>query len=394
MADLRARRALDGLLVRVRGDLLDAVHPAEPRRARHRAARVRVRVPHRPRGAPAGRALAETLFGLASLLTPFFMGTVVGAIAGGRVPVGNAAGDAVTSWLNPLSLVIGALFVATGAYLAAVFLVSDARRAGAPDLERYFSDPRDRRRRRRPGRSRPPASSLLHRDARYVFDGLTRRRAAARDPLARSAGSRCSCCSAAAPGAARARSRSGAVAAVIWGWGVAQHPYLLPQTLTISDAAAPSATLTERADRLRRRRRRSCCRRSGCCSRSSSATSSRRPPSPRRRAPSRRGPPQRAAQISRVRTSGNAPAVHQHRWHGSPRPDRRRRPRLSSAARELLRARGYVVVADAHDRRSAIAAVRLLKPDAVLLDVCLGPDDGFDVARGGRRASGRARPSC
>src|SRR6187200_614562 len=86
-----------------------------------------------------GRALAATVFGLASVLTPFFMGTVIGAIAGGRVPVGNAAGDAVTSWLNPLSLLIGALFVTTGAYLAAVFLVSDARRAGTPDLERYFA---------------------------------------------------------------------------------------------------------------------------------------------------------------------------------------------------------------------------------------------------------------
>jgi cytochrome d ubiquinol oxidase subunit II len=67
------------------------------------------------------------------------MGTVLGAIAGGRVPVGNAAGDAVTSWLNPLSLVIGALFVATSAYICAVFLVSDARRAGAADVERYFT---------------------------------------------------------------------------------------------------------------------------------------------------------------------------------------------------------------------------------------------------------------
>src|SRR3954451_18152293 len=56
-------------------------------------------------------------------------------------------------------------------------------------------------------------------------------------------------------------------------------------------------------------------------------------------------------------------------------------PGFRQAARALLRARGYVVVADAHDRRSAIAAVRLLKPDAVLLDVCLGPDDGFDVAQ-------------
>src|SRR3954470_21661815 len=85
-----------------------------------------------------GRGLAERLFGVSSLLTPFFLGTVVGAVAAGKVPVGNAAGDAVTSWLNPLSLVIGALFVATSAYLAAVFLVSDARRAGAADLEDYF----------------------------------------------------------------------------------------------------------------------------------------------------------------------------------------------------------------------------------------------------------------
>ena len=43
------------------------------------------------------------LFGLSSLLTPFFMGTVVGAVASGRVPVGNAEGDPVTSWLNPVS---------------------------------------------------------------------------------------------------------------------------------------------------------------------------------------------------------------------------------------------------------------------------------------------------
>jgi cytochrome d ubiquinol oxidase subunit II len=77
--------------------------------------------------------LAERVFGLSSLLTPSFMGCVVGAVASGRVPPGNAAGDPVTSWLNPLSLVIGALFVATSAYLAAVFLVA------AADLERSFA---------------------------------------------------------------------------------------------------------------------------------------------------------------------------------------------------------------------------------------------------------------
>jgi cytochrome d ubiquinol oxidase subunit II len=35
----------------------------------------------------------------------------------------------------------------------------------------------------------------------------------------------------------------GAVTAVIWGWGAAQYPYLLPQALTIEDAAAPHETL-------------------------------------------------------------------------------------------------------------------------------------------------------
>ena len=77
-----------------------------------------------------GQLATEGMFAVASVLTPFFLGTVVGAVAAGRVPVGNAAGDAFTSWFNPLSLLIGAMFVATGAYLSAVFLISEARRAG------------------------------------------------------------------------------------------------------------------------------------------------------------------------------------------------------------------------------------------------------------------------
>ena len=35
-----------------------------------------------------------------------------------------------------------------------------------------------------------------------------------------------------------------AVAGMVVSWGVAQAPYLLPQSLTVSAAAAPSATLT------------------------------------------------------------------------------------------------------------------------------------------------------
>jgi cytochrome d ubiquinol oxidase subunit II len=36
----------------------------------------------------------------------------------------------------------------------------------------------------------------------------------------------------------------GAVIAVIWGWGVAQFPYLLPTSLRIDQAAAPDPTMT------------------------------------------------------------------------------------------------------------------------------------------------------
>ena len=190
---------------------------------------------------PSTRALAETVFAVSSVLTPFFLGTVVGAIAGGRVPVGTDGGDPVTSWFNPLSLVIGALFVATGAYLSEVFLVSDARRGGAVDLEEYFA--------RRALVAAVVTGALavvglvaLHSDARYVFDGLEGRAL----PLVIVS----LICGLGVLVLLRRREPRGArvlavgaVAAVIWAWGVAQHPYLLPETLTISDGAAPSATL-------------------------------------------------------------------------------------------------------------------------------------------------------
>ena len=63
------------------------------------------------------------------------------------------------------------LFVATGAYLAAVFLISDARRAGDDDLERYFSRRARSRRRSPPERSRVVGIFVLRADARYIYDG-------------------------------------------------------------------------------------------------------------------------------------------------------------------------------------------------------------------------------
>ena len=48
---------------------------------------------HRVAARSSARRLAEAAFAISSVLTPFFMGTVVGAVASGRVPVGNAQGD-------------------------------------------------------------------------------------------------------------------------------------------------------------------------------------------------------------------------------------------------------------------------------------------------------------
>jgi hypothetical protein len=40
-------------------------------------------------------------------LTPFFLGAILGGIASGRVPKGNAAGDIWTSWANPSGAMVG-----------------------------------------------------------------------------------------------------------------------------------------------------------------------------------------------------------------------------------------------------------------------------------------------
>jgi cytochrome bd ubiquinol oxidase subunit II len=197
---------------------------------------------HRVAERASARRLATGAFALSSVLTPFFMGTVAGAVASGRVPIGNAKGDPVTSWLNPVSLLIGVLFVAAGAYLASVFLVSDARRFGDPDLERYFAV-RALGAAVAAGVVAAVGIPVLHSDARYIYEGLVS------EGLPFLIGS--AACGAAALALLRRGARRalrvlavGAVVGVIWGWGAAQYPYLLPQDLTIKDGAASSETLT------------------------------------------------------------------------------------------------------------------------------------------------------
>jgi cytochrome d ubiquinol oxidase subunit II len=191
------------------------------------------------RGLQARRAAGAT-FALSSVITPFFMGTVVGAIAAGNVP-SNGDGAPFPSWIQPLPIMIGGMFVASSAYLAAVFLVGDARRAGDEKLESYFA--------RRALEAAAVAGAFavaglfaLHDEARYIFDRLVDQ---GLPLLVLSA----LCGVGVLVSLLRGWRRplrplaAGAVTAVIWGWAVAQFPYLLPTSLTISEAAAPDATL-------------------------------------------------------------------------------------------------------------------------------------------------------
>ena len=187
----------------------------------------------------------KRLFGVAfassSIVTPFFLGTVAGAVASGRVPLGNAAGDPWTSWLNPTSVLGGVLAVAVCAFLAAVFLAGDAVREGDERLAAAF--------RIRglwagvlTGAIALSGIAVLRADAPMLFAGLTGRAA----PLivASAVGGAGTLVLVARRRHGVARVTAGlAVAAVVWGWAVGQYPYLLEGTVTIEQAAAGRAVL-------------------------------------------------------------------------------------------------------------------------------------------------------
>jgi cytochrome d ubiquinol oxidase subunit II len=180
-------------------------------------------------------------FALSSVLVPYCLGSVVGSVASGHIPAGGESGDPWSSWLNPTSIMVGLLAVCLAAYLAAVFLVWDARRLDDDAMVTYFL--------RRAVATAVVAGVVaavglvvLHKDADYVFHGLTTR--ALPLVIASVLGG------VAALLLLRRHPHRGArlaavvaVAALVVGWGVAQWDYMLPETLTVSDAAAPSGTI-------------------------------------------------------------------------------------------------------------------------------------------------------
>ena len=192
-------------------------------------------------GSPREMRVIDTAFAIASVLTPFALGTAVGAIAAQRVPVGNASGNLITSWTGPTPVMIGVLAVATAAYLAAVYLSADAARLGDAWLERQF--------RQRALITGAIAGALavaglvvVHADAHPLYHHLVSGdgRPALVVSIIAGIGTMAL--------VSRGRYELGrytaalAVAAIIAGWALAQQPQLLPG-LTVAQAAAPHDTL-------------------------------------------------------------------------------------------------------------------------------------------------------
>jgi cytochrome d ubiquinol oxidase subunit II len=182
------------------------------------------------------------IFALSSVLTPFFLGCAIGALASGQVPAEGDPDIPFSSWTGATALWIGTLAVVTGAYVAAVFLAADSVRAQAPDLTTAF-------RRRALGTGVIAGAMaigglfVIRDDARNLYDGLT------------SGGGLVMVIVSAVVGVLTlwllwtnrfeiARYTSGvAVGAILAGWALAQRPDILPGELSLEDAAAGDATL-------------------------------------------------------------------------------------------------------------------------------------------------------
>jgi cytochrome d ubiquinol oxidase subunit II len=187
------------------------------------------------------RVLGAT-FALSSVLTPFFLGCALGAVASGQVPAEGDSSMPIESWTGGTAIFAGFMAVAVCAYTSAVFLAGDAVRGRLPDLAEAF--------RKRALGAALVAGALsiagllvVREDAPDLYDGLTSGIGLALVIVAVAIGivtlgliwSR---------RFEPARYTSGlAVGALIVGMAVAIRPDFLPGQLSYEDAAAGDATL-------------------------------------------------------------------------------------------------------------------------------------------------------
>ena len=184
----------------------------------------------------------SALFGLASVLTPFFQGVILGALTTGQIRVEQrrVLTGFMVGWLTPFALSCGVFALGLFAFLAATYLTLDTQ--DEPDLQEDF-----RRRSLWSGLALAPIALAVFLTSRHgaptMYHELTRWWA----PLllvwtSLFAG-------AALIGlwlrrfAVARLAAIGQVTFILLGWGLAQYPNLVTPDVTVTNAAAPEFTL-------------------------------------------------------------------------------------------------------------------------------------------------------
>jgi cytochrome bd ubiquinol oxidase subunit II len=188
------------------------------------------------------------VFGIAGTVTPVILGMVVGAIASegvGRAPI-DVAGATFTQqylapWVTPFAAAVGALALALFAFLAAVYLTIEA--AADHAVQEDF-------RRRALGAAAAVfvaaavALAAAEWTAPRVRDALVLTRWAIPFHLATGAAAVTAIAALLARAYRVARVAAAAqVVLILSGWAIAQYPYLVPPTMTVTSVAAPHDTL-------------------------------------------------------------------------------------------------------------------------------------------------------
>jgi len=186
---------------------------------------------------PRSHRIADLVFGVSSLLTPFFFAASLGAIASGRV----GSGSALEASFNPMTIAFGAVSVAATAFSGGSFLVGDARRYRETEMVAYFQR-----------RVVAAGAALIATGTGALMVIASEAPSLLRSMLT-------------GPGLPFVLltvvlipvvmalvwrgifrwyrlSTVAAVGSMVFAWGFAQAPYLLPGQLTIAQAIAPPAT--------------------------------------------------------------------------------------------------------------------------------------------------------
>lgn len=184
----------------------------------------------------------STIFGVASLLTPFFLGLSLGGVASGEIRVedGRVTSGFFAGWTGAFAIGCGAFAQVLFAFLAAVYLTVDTERA--PAVQEDF-----RRRALAGGLGVLPVAVavffLARADAPLVFRGLTSWWA---PPLLATTGLAAASALVALWRRRFRWARAAAVAEVtlvLVGWGAAQYPYVVVPDLTFEATKTAPATL-------------------------------------------------------------------------------------------------------------------------------------------------------